>query len=95
VKLEFLGYALTFWNLGRYYRTYYAYVEDEVKGALADAAVQFEEGPFPSAARDTELDSGPAFVVVDRKYVSARWPGDAYTFTQRFREVLEAGDADH
>lgn len=93
-KLEFLGYALTFWNLGRYYRTYYAYLEDEVKGALADAAVQFKEGPFPTGARDTELDSRPAFVVCDRKYISARWPGDAYTFSHTFRKVLEAGDAD-
>ena len=89
-KLEFLGYALTFWNLGRYYRTYHAYVQDEVEDALADAAVQFKKGPFPTGARDTELDSGPAFVVCDRKYISGRWPGDAYTFTRRFRQVLEA-----
>jgi putative intracellular protease/amidase len=93
-KLEFLGYALTFWKLGRYYRTYYTYVEDEVKNALRDAARQFAEGPFPSAARDSEIDSAPAFVVPDGKYVSARWPGDAYTFSRRFQELLEASVVD-
>lgn len=91
---EFLGYALTFWKLGRYYRTYYAYVEDEVKDALEDPARQFERGPLTGAARDNEIDSKPAFVVVDGNYVSARWPGDAYTFSRRFQEVLETGDAD-
>jgi putative intracellular protease/amidase len=91
---EFLGYALTFWKLGRYYRTYCSYVEDEVKDALEDAARQFKRGPLTGAARDSEIDSKPAFVVVDGKYVSARWPGDAYTFSRRFQEVLEADGAD-
>lgn len=30
--------------------------------------------------RDTPTDSGPAFVVDDGSYVSARWPGDTHTF---------------
>jgi hypothetical protein len=33
--MERSAYLLTFWKLGRYYRTYPAYVEDEVKAALA------------------------------------------------------------
>lgn len=33
--LERLSYLVTGWRLGRYYRTYPAYVEDEVKAALA------------------------------------------------------------
>ena len=28
-----------------------------------------------------------AFVVVDGHYVSARWPGDAYTFARRFEAL--------
>jgi len=40
-------------------------------------------------ARDSETDARPAFVVRDGSYVSARWPGDAYTFANAFGEVLE------
>ena len=86
---EFLGYAVTFWKLGRYYRTYRTYVEDEVKAALHDPARQFKRGPLTGAARDTAIDSSPAFVEVDDTYVSARWPGDAYTFARKFQTVLE------
>ena len=71
---EFLGYLATFWKLGRYYRTYPAYVQDEVKAALRYPD-QFERGPLTFTSRDTETDSGPAFVVTDGRYVSARWPG--------------------
>ncbi|MEO7330831.1 MAG: type 1 glutamine amidotransferase domain-containing protein, partial [Minicystis sp.] len=35
--MERSAYFLTFWKLGNYYRTYPAYVEDEVKAALGDA----------------------------------------------------------
>jgi putative intracellular protease/amidase len=86
---ELGGYLLTFWKLRRYYRTYYTYVEDEVKNALHDATRQFERGPIVLTARDSETDSSPAFVVRDGTYVSARWPGDAYTFARTFQTVLE------
>lgn len=39
--------------------------------------------------RDTATDAGPAFVVRDGSYVSARWPGDAHAFAAAFAEVLE------
>jgi hypothetical protein len=39
-------------------------------------------------ARDTIDDGRPAFVVEDGTYISARWPGDAHTFAQRFASVL-------
>jgi putative intracellular protease/amidase len=29
-----------------------------------------------------------AFVVQDGNYLSARWPGDAYLFGRRFRDLL-------
>ncbi len=77
------AYLLTAWRLGRYYRTYPAYVEDEVKAALASPA-QFERGPRVTAARGTADDDSAAFVVQDGNYVSARWPGDAYLFGRRF-----------
>jgi putative intracellular protease/amidase len=43
--------------------------------------------------RDGLDDERPAFVVQDRKYVSARWPGDAHTFAKRFAHVLEEATA--
>lgn len=38
--------------------------------------------------RDTLDDARPAFVVRDRNYVSARWPGDVHTFARTFAQVL-------
>lgn len=38
--------------------------------------------------RDTLEDARPAFVVVDRNYVSARWPGDVHTFAKTFASLL-------
>jgi len=40
-------------------------------------------------ARDTQQDAGPAWVVRDGNYVSARWPGDAHTFARTFARVLD------
>jgi putative intracellular protease/amidase len=39
-------------------------------------------------ARDTATDSGPAWVVRDGTYVSARWPGDVHTFAAVFAALL-------
>lgn len=39
-------------------------------------------------ARDTMAEATPAFVVRDRNYVSARWPGDAHTFAKTFAAML-------
>jgi putative intracellular protease/amidase len=86
--MERSAYLATFWKLGRYYRTYPAYVEDEVKAALTDPAAQFIRGPRVLSARGTETDDGPAFVVEDGRYVSARWPGDAYLFARKLMARL-------
>ena len=82
------AYFLTAWRRGRYYRTYPAYVEDEVTAALDDPA-QFERGPR-TLSRGTATDDGPAFVVQDGRYLSARWPGDAYFFARSFAAMLTA-----
>jgi hypothetical protein len=79
---------MTAWKLGRYYRTYPAYVEDEVRAALLDPERQFERGPFTLGTRDSAEDPRPAFVVRDGRYVSARWPGDVYLFAREFMELL-------
>jgi putative intracellular protease/amidase len=88
--MERIAYLLTFWKLGRYYRTYSAYVEDEVKEALDNPAAQFVRGPLTLTAKGTEPDDGPAFAVNSGRYVSARWPGDAYLFTRDFMRQLAA-----
>lgn len=71
-------------------------VQAEVTRALADPA-HFCDVP-PDAPqrrrktdglhRDTPTDASPAFVVRDRRYVSARWPGDMHTLAAEFLRVL-------
>jgi putative intracellular protease/amidase len=39
--------------------------------------------------RDSMDDARPAFVVQDRNYVSARWPGDVHTFAKTFAGLLK------
>jgi putative intracellular protease/amidase len=90
--MERSAYYLTAWRLGRYYRTYPAYVEDEVTGALANPA-KFIRGPRTNR-RGTSTDHTHAFVVEDGQYLSARWPGDAYLFAEQFRILLEAARTD-
>lgn len=80
--MERTAYWLTAWRLGRHYRTYPEYVEDEVRRALG-AEGTFAVGPRVLTRRGTEDDDGPAFVVEDGAYLSARWPGDAYLFARR------------
>ncbi|MFJ8634069.1 type 1 glutamine amidotransferase domain-containing protein [Streptomyces sp. NPDC093568] len=82
------AYYLTGWRRGRYYRTYPAYVQDEVTAAL-DHPAQFERGPVELRRRGTATDDAPAFVVQDGRYLSARWPGDAYLFARRFIALLD------
>ncbi len=85
--LERSAFVTTAWRLGRYYRTYPAYVEDEVRRALRDSA-DFVRGPRVLSKRGTDIDDGPAFFVQDGNYISARWPGDAYLFAKRFADQL-------
>jgi putative intracellular protease/amidase len=79
--MEALAYALSAWKHGRYYRTYPAYVEDEVRAALANPA-QFARGPLTLGWHGSETGDRHAFVVEDGNYVSARWPGDAWRFAR-------------
>jgi putative intracellular protease/amidase len=88
--MERLAYLVTAWRLGRYYRTYPAYVQDEVETALDDPATQFQRGPIVLSERGTATNDRPAFTVTDRNYLSARWPGDAYQFARQFTALLAA-----
>ena len=84
--MERSAYLATAWKLGRYYRTYPAYVEDEVVAALDDPG-QFSRGPR-GLRRDDASHDDRGFTVLDGNYLSARWPGDAYTFARRFAGLL-------
>jgi len=86
--MERTAYYITAWKLGRYYRTYPEYVEDEVKSALKDPSAQFTRGPPVLTKRGTDTDDRPAFAAEDGRYVSARWPGDAYLFAKKLLERL-------
>jgi putative intracellular protease/amidase len=86
-SLEMSGYLSTFWRRGRYYRTYPAYVQREVRRALA-ARRDFSRGGPTFLIRGTRDHDRTAFVVQDGNYVSARWPGDAYLLARRFEALL-------
>ncbi|MFE3029457.1 type 1 glutamine amidotransferase domain-containing protein [Nocardia tengchongensis] len=87
--MERSAYYLTAWRRGRYYRTYPAYVEDEVRGALTRPNSQFERGPAEMLHRGTATDDAHAFTVIDGNYLSARWPGDAYLFARQYIDLLD------
>lgn len=86
--MERTAFFATWWRRGRYYRTYPAYVEEEVRAALSDADGQFERGPITLFSRGTRDDSHAAFTVEHDRYVSARWPGDAYAFARKLLDRL-------
>jgi len=74
----------------------YMSVQAEVTRALAkaedfldvpaDAPDQFAK--TGGMVRDSASNSKPAWVVRDGNYVSARWPGDVYTFARSFEGAL-------
>jgi putative intracellular protease/amidase len=85
--MEALAYALSFWKHGRYYRTYPAYVEAEVRAALARPE-DFVRGPLTLGKRGSAHDDRAAFVLEDGDYLSARWPGDAYLLGRKLNARL-------
>ncbi|WP_329535660.1 hypothetical protein OG568_44415 [Streptomyces sp. NBC_01450] len=44
--------------------------------------------PRTLTRRGTATDDTDAFVVEDGRYLSARWPGDAYLFARRYLALL-------
>ena len=80
--LERTGFWLTVWTLGRHFRTYPEYVQDEVIRAIGDAS-KFEKGPQPAS-----YDLG--YTVIDDNLITARWPGDADELGKRLVSMLRA-----
>lgn len=74
----------------------YRSVQAEVSRALASPAdfcdVPKDAGDYfrktSGLFRDSDKDQRPAWVVCDRRYVSARWPGDVHAFAAAFAAVL-------
>ncbi|MBE9548332.1 MAG: DJ-1/PfpI family protein [Proteobacteria bacterium] len=86
---ELTGYNLTRLWMKDYYLTYPEItVEDEVRSVLADQQ-QFHKGPTP-LLRDDEKHLNRGFALRDRNYLSARWPGDLYTYSLEFIKMIEA-----
>ena len=85
-KQEILAWQITRVWLGNYYRTYDQSVQAEVTAALATPD-DFLEGPMP-LTRDSEKNLKPGFVVRDRHYLSARWPGDAHRMAHELHAML-------
>ncbi len=84
---ELLAYNLTRLWIKDYYLTYPGMtVEDEVKSALINHS-NFIHGNSP-ILRDANNYYKPGFIVRDRNYLSARWPGDIYTFSNEFLKLI-------
>ncbi len=78
--MERMAWWMTRFSLGDHFRTYPAWVEDEVRAALGPEG-RFERGSLlPSYARP--------FVVRDGALFSARWPGDAEALAAAFLELV-------
>jgi putative intracellular protease/amidase len=86
--MEMAAYYMTAWKRGKYFRTYDQTVEHEVRSVLNDADTQFQGGPFELSVKGTDSNDAHAFVCVDGRYVSARWPGDAYLYAKTFMKLL-------
>jgi len=88
---ELAAYNLTRLWLKDYYLTYPGLtVEDEVTSALAHPS-DYQTGPNP-LLRDDMKHLKRGFTVIDRNYLSARWPGDIYNFSLEFIKMIEASE---
>ncbi len=85
--MERFAWRLTSWKLGRYYKTYDADVEAEVRGAVGDTGA-FVRGPIHLFSKGSEDNDAPAFIVEDGDYASGRWPGDAWKVARWLVEQL-------
>jgi protease I len=86
-RMELTGWSLTCLWLGNYYRTYpEKTVEDEVGEALASPQ-DFLRGPG-GMTRDSPKNLEAGFTVLDGRYLSARWPGDAHRFGTELAKLV-------
>lgn len=86
--MELPAWVITRAWLGSYFRTYPETVQEIVTRALEKQG-DFLVGPR-SLRRDSEERPDKGFAVTDGKYVSARWPGDAYRFATAFLDAVKS-----
>ncbi len=85
--MEEIAVRLTAGALPGHFRTYPESVEAEVKRLIGPKG-QFERGPLlPRYASVKDPHAG--FVVQDMRYLSARWPGDAWTLALRLLDLID------
>lgn len=84
--MERLSIWMTRRRLGDHYRTYPDTVETETRRAVGSRGAYLRGPVLPHYATRERPDLG--FVVEDGRYLSARWPGDAWTLAQRMTERL-------
>lgn len=84
--MERTSILLTRGALGEHYRTYAETVEAEARRAVG-AGGRYLSGPLPIGYA-TKRRPGRGFVAEDGRYLSARWPGDAWTLGARLCERL-------
>jgi putative intracellular protease/amidase len=95
-KAASIGRLVRFWDPS-YYRTSDEPVQQEVTRALASPSDFLDVPPdsphnriqTDGLHRDSPDDSRPAFVYRDGNYLSARWPGDVFTFGRIFAAMLK------
>ena len=84
--MEEIAVRLTARALPGHYRTYALSVEDEVRERIKPGG-RFERGGlFPRYAGSKSPHAG--YVLRDGNYLSARWPGDAWTLALRLLDLL-------
>jgi len=87
-KQELLAFNLTRLWLKDYYLTYPGLTtEDEVRFVLSSPN-NFKKGPTP-LFKDSKKSLRGGFVVKDRNYLSARWPGDVYNLSTEFIKMVK------
>lgn len=84
--MEEIAVRLTARALPGHYRTYPISVEAEVRQRIGKAGKFERGGLFPRYAGSKAPNAG--FVVRDGNYLSARWPGDAWTLAVRLMDLL-------
>jgi hypothetical protein len=83
--MELLAWGITAWKLGDHYRTHPQTVQDEVAGCGADV----RRGPITLFTRGTVASDRGTFLVEHGRYVSGRWPGDAYALSRALLARLD------
>lgn len=84
--MERLSIWMTRRGLADHYRTFPETVESEARRAVGGTGAYLRGPMLPHYATRERRDRG--FVVEDGAYLSARWPGDAWTLAHRMVECL-------